>query len=200
MINILILDDEHTGHEENQKDLWESFCEKNKTDANIYIYTSPNLLLEEISKFALNSLLILDLEMSERDGLDVLNIIRKRNIHIPIIVYSGTIESYMYSDMAKQNLFTYVEKPNRTILYDAVKRAIQLLDDAIPLELSDAVNEFVNRIPSRKEKMIRTRDGHSISLGQLADAINKNEDIGIDYQKALYKMSIQALIDGDKEI
>lgn len=200
MINILILDDEHTGQEKDQKDLWKNFCEKNTMDANIYIYTSPTLLLEDIEKFSLNSILILDLDMSEKNGLDVLHIIRQKGIHIPIIVYSGTIESYMYSDMAKQNLFTYVEKPNRTILYEEVKRAIQLLDDAIPLELSDAVNEFVNRIPSRKEKMIHTRDGHSISLGQLADAINKNEDIGIEYQKALYKMSIQALIDGDKEI
>jgi len=200
MINIIILDDEYKGKESDFKDIWNSKFERANIQSNVTIYYSPNQLLKDIALFSLNSILILDLKMDEKDGLSVLHEIRNQHIHIPIIIYSGTITDNMYENMAKDNAFTFVDKPKQKELISAVQEATKLLEDAIPLELSDALNEYLENRPERKNKKIYTKDGKVISFGDIVKEINTNTEIGIDYQKALYKMTFESLINNEKKI
>ena len=200
MINIIMLDDEYERDKEDQKEVWESKFKRSNIDANIIIYSSPNKLLEDIAHFELNSILILDLKMDEKDGLSVLHDIRSRHIYIPIIIYSATVQLTMYENMARDNAFTFINKPEKEKLITAVKEAVKLLEDAIPLELSDALNEYLEKRPERKDKKIYTKGGRVISFGEIVKEINTNTEIGIDYQKALYKMTFEALINNEKKI
>ncbi len=200
MVNIVILDDEYISEEDMHARTWQSYFDRNSLKSKVTIYSSPNILLDEIEKFSLNTILILDLKMDEKNGLDVLHEIRRKHIHIPVIIYSGTITEDMYDRMAQDNLFTYVKKVNREKILEAVTNALELLEDAIPLELAEALSEYLERKPERKEKKINTKDGGVITFNEIVNAINSNSEVGIDYQKAMYKMAFEALLDGEKKL
>lgn len=202
MINIIMLDDTYKNDALDQKEVWEKKFNRNSILSRVTIHYSPYLLLEDISNFSLNSILILDLDldMDDINGLTVLNKIREMNIHIPIIIYSAKIEPDMYKSMVKDNAFTYVRKGNQNELIQSIKDALNLLEDAIPLELSEAINEYINRHPEIKDSIVLTKDNQELSFGEIVSEINNNTAFGINYQKALYKMSFEDLLQKDKKL
>jgi len=202
MINIIMLDDTYKNDADDQKEVWEQKFKRNGISSNVTIHYSPYLLLENISNFSLNSILILDLDldMDDINGIIVLHKIREMNIHIPIIIYSAKIEPDMYQSMAKDNAFTFVRKGNQGELIESIKDAFNLLEDAIPLELSEAINEYITRHPEIKDSIILTKDNRELSFGELVSEINCNTEFGISYQKALYKMSFEDLLKQEKKL
>ncbi len=69
----------------------------------------------------------------------------------------------------------------------------------IPYELIFALEGYLNRNPDRKKTKIHSCK-HSIYMGDMPEEIKAGTKIGIDYEKALYKMAFEDLIDNIKRI
>ena len=70
----------------------------------------------------------------------------------------------------------------------------------VPYELIEALEEYLDRHPETKEIKILSKSGNGITMGDMPDEIRKGTDIGIDYEKALYKMAFEDLINGRKQL
>lgn len=66
----------------------------------------------------------------------------------------------------------------------------------IPIELIEALEEYLNRHPKHKETTIHSKGGMSVKMGDMPEEIRKGTKIGIDYEKSLYKMAFEDLVDG----
>lgn len=68
-----------------------------------------------------------------------------------------------------------------------------------PLELINALNDYIERYPEKgKTKVMSGRS--SYYMKDIAEEIRKGTKIGIDYEKALYKMAFEDLLHGRKFI
>lgn len=201
MINIIVIDDELESNSDNIE-LWESDLEEINSEFKLEIYNSPKYALENIEHLGHNTIVILDMQMPEMNGAEFLKILRNNNITIPVIGYTGNPNDKLLIDLLKNDLFSYVRKANNnpTELVEYINKAIEKFKDNIPLELTVALEEYLNRRPERKEKKIHTKDGRVIQFGDILDEMHNNTEMGIDYQKALYKMSFEALLDGEKKL
>ena len=66
--------------------------------------------------------------------------------------------------------------------------------DIIPYELIEALQSYLNRNPDKKN--IRIHCGpDSILMGDMPNEIEQGTKIGIDYEKSLYKMAFEKVID-----
>ena len=66
----------------------------------------------------------------------------------------------------------------------------------IPLELTEALNEYLERHSDIKESKIVIKESHDtkeISFSEIQEEINKGSTFGKDYQKALYKIAFEYL-------
>ena len=66
--------------------------------------------LEAIEKESPVALLV-DIKMPERDGIDLMREVRKKSLHIPIIVMSGYTTIDTISQSAKMGAATFIPKP-----------------------------------------------------------------------------------------
>jgi len=195
MINIIILDDELENTEDNIE-LWESDLEEVKSKFNLEIYSSPIKALERIRSLGKNTIIILDMQMEEMNGAIFLKALRDDNITVPVIGYTGNTNDDLLLDLLKNDLFSYVRKAssNPMELIEYINKAIEKFKDNIPLELTDALSEYLERHPEAKNiEIIVKEDGSSLTLENIEKEINKGSPFGIDYQKALYKMSFEDL-------
>jgi len=201
MIKIIVLDDELESNLDNIE-LWESDLEEIDSNFKLEIYNSPKKALENIEHLGHNTIVILDMQMPEMNGAEFLKELRNRGITIPVIGYTGNSNDNLLIDLLKNDLFSYVRKANNnpTELVEYINKAIEKFKDNIPLELTNALEEYLNRRPERKEKKIHRKDGRAIRFGDILEEMNNNTEIGVDYQKALYKMSFEALIDEEKQL
>ena len=201
MIKIIVLDDELESNLDNIE-LWESDLEEIDSNFKLEIYNSPKKALENIEHLGHNTIVILDIQMPEMNGVKFLKELRNRGITIPVIGYTGNSNDNLLIDLLKNDLFSYVRKANNnpTELVEYINKAIEKFKDNIPLELTNALEEYLNRRPERKEKKIHRKDGRAIRFGDILEEMNNNTEIGVDYQKALYKMSFEALIDEEKQL
>lgn len=204
MINIIMLDDKFIKPNEDKFRLWERTLENvNNGKFILELYDSPSEVLDRVKGLGHNTIVILDMQMSEMDGADFLIKLRGNDITIPVIGYTANKNDDLIKDLLKNDLFSYIrkgKKESRSELVEYINKAIEKFKDNIPLELTDALSEYLNRRPERKEKMIHTKDGKEIRFGDVLDAMNNNSELGVDYQKALYKMSFEALLDGEKQL
>lgn len=204
MINIIMLDDKFTNPNNEKLELWQRTL-KNVNDGRfiLELYDSPNDVLERVKSLGQNTIVILDMQMSEMDGADFLIKLRDNEITIPVIGYTANKNDELIQDLLKNDLFSYIRKgtkDSRNELVEYINKAIEKFKDNIPLELANALEEYLNRRPERKEQKIHTKDGRVIKFGDIIDEINNNTEMGVDYQKALYKMSFEALLDGEKQL
>jgi len=204
MINIIMLDDKFTNPNDEKLELWQRTL-KNVNDGKfiLELYDSPSHVLERVKSLGHNTIVILDMQMSEMDGADFLIKLRDNEITIPVIGYTANKNDELIQDLLKNDLFSYIRKgtkESRGELVEYINKAIEKFKDNIPLQLTDALSEYLNRKPERKEKKIHTKDGRVIRFGDILDEMNKNTEMGVDYQKALYKMSFEALIDEEKQL
>ena len=204
MINIIMLDDKFTSQNDKKLELWQRTL-KNVNDGKfiLELYDSPSAVLDRVQSLGQNTIVILDMQMSEMDGAAFLIKLRNSKINIPVIGYTANKNDELIQDLLKNDLFSYVRKGhnesrNELVMY--INKAIEKFKDNIPLELTNALEEYLNRRPERKEKKIHTKDGRIIRFGDILDEMNNNTEMGVDYQKALYKMSFEALLDGEKQL
>ncbi len=204
MINIIMIDDKFTIPNDDKLELWQrTFKNINGGQFHLELYNSPSDAFDRVKSLGHNTIIILDMQMSEMDGADFLIQLRDNRITIPVIGYTANQNDDLIQNLLKNDLFSYVrkgERESRTELVEYINKAIEKFKDNIPLELTDALEEYLNRRPKRKEKEIYTKDGRVIKFGDILDEINNNTEMGVDYQKALYKMSFEALLDGEKQL
>lgn len=72
----------------------------------------------------------------------------------------------------------------------------------VPHEMIQAMREYFERHPKQAEIEIMStcKDTPAVRMGDMPDEILKGTKIGIDYEKALYKMAFEDLIDGNKKL
>jgi len=72
----------------------------------------------------------------------------------------------------------------------------------IPVELIEALEGYLDRHPKNKNIKIHSScmNGKGILMGDMPNEIRKGSEVGIDYEKALYKMAFEDLISGSKKL
>ena len=71
-------------------------------------------------------LILLDLKLDGMDGLKMLELLRKTNKEIPVILISGYLTIENIEEASKYKIFSYIRKPFKIIdLREKVRRAIQ---------------------------------------------------------------------------
>lgn len=199
MVNIVYLDDEifsmNGGTKEDAIDLLKSDLEDICDEFELFVFDDANEAMNRIKQLGNNTIMILDMQMPKMDGADFLSKLRREDITIPVIAFTGNNNEDKYMQLMENDIFSYVKKAEKNysklIMY--INKAIEKFKDNIPLELSEALHEFLEKRPERKETIIMTKDGDTLTLKDIEDEINKKMKIGLDYQKALYKMSFERL-------
>lgn len=199
MVNIVYLDDEifsmTGGSKQDAIDLLESDLDNISDEFELFVFDDADGTLDKIKQFGNNTILILDMQMPKMNGADFLSKLRAENITIPVIAFTGNNNEDKYMQLMKNDIFSYVEKAEKDYskLTMYINKAIEKFKDNIPLELSEALHEFLEKRPERKHTIIMTKDGQTLTLKDIEDEMNKKTKIGLDYQKALYKMSFERL-------
>jgi two-component system, LuxR family, response regulator FixJ len=72
-----------------------------------------------------NDLLVLDINLPEMSGLDLLNKFSQENMHIPVIVVTATNDTYIREGCGKYGVKAFLRKPvDGRILMDLIKNNI----------------------------------------------------------------------------
>jgi CheY-like chemotaxis protein len=199
-----MLDDKFTSPNDEKLELWQRTLKNvNEGKFILELYDSPSHVLDRVQSLGHNTIVILDMQMSEMDGADFLIKLRDNEITIPVIGYTANKNDELIQDLLKNDLFSYIRKgtkESRNELVEYINKAIEKFKDNIPLVLTDALDEYLSRKPERREKKIHTKDGRVIYFGDILEEMNNNTELGVDYQKALYKMSFEALFDGETQL
>jgi len=75
-----------------------------------------------------------------------------------------------------------------------ISRSSKPKRNIIPYELIEALQSYLNRNPEKKN--IRIHCGSdSILMGDMPNEIEQGTKVGIDYEKSLYKMAFEKVID-----
>ena len=175
MINILYLDDE-IKTDKDSIDIFKMNIDGVNGDYNLYLYNDFNQFIKEVLNFGNNTIIILDIRMPVKNGADVLKELRELKLTFPVIGYSA--------------------KNDHEKLVEVINNAIEKFKDNIPLELTEALNEYLERHNDIKESKIIIKESNStkeISFSEIQNEINKGSTFGKDYQKALYKIAFEYL-------
>ena len=70
--------------------------------------------------------------------------------------------------------------------------------ECIPLELVEALEEYLERHPEQKKTTIISGK-QSLVMGSLPEEIRNRTELGVSYEKSLYKMAFEDLLKGRKE-
>lgn len=69
-----------------------------------------------------------------------------------------------------------------------------------PLELIQALRNYFYRFPEKGNTRVMSKCNTNLQMKDIPDEILKGTEIGIDYEKAMYKMAFEDLIDGRKQL
>ncbi len=209
MVNIVYLDNEifsmRDGTKEDIQDLWESDLEGISDTFKLFIFDQADQTMEKVKSLGNNTILILDMQMEVINGAEFLKSLRKENITIPVIAYTAyenDANDNMFMDLMQNDLFSYVKKAdkNYSSLVNTINKAIEKFKDNIPLELAEALNEYLTRHEEIKNSTVIAKDGNEITFSNLLDHINKGTTLGKDYQKGMYKLAFEDLKNKDKKL
>lgn len=203
MINLIYIDDENDLRDNDSYDIFESIIDGVQKPYDITLFNDPKIALTSVSNFGNNTIIILDIRMPSLNGAEFLKQLRIMEKTFPVIAYSANKEDEENDTLIKlleNDLFGYVKKNDHQNLVNSINKAIEKFKDNIPLELSEALSEYLNKNPIRKTTSIITKSGERLTLNDIEKEINKKSKIGLDYEKALYKMSFEKLLRGEKTL
>ena len=209
MVNIVILDDEIFSISGSDKDevydLWESDLDDISDDFNLFIFDIAEDAFKKIQELGNNTIVILDMKMPKIDGASFLKMIRENECTIPVIAYTSDDSTDKIMDLLKNDIFSYIKKAGKDLseLIGTINKAIDKFRDNIPLELGEALNEYLNRHPEFKKSKVtvkETGESKEISFSEIHEEINKGTIVGKDYQKAMYKLAFEDLRKKEKQL
>lgn len=215
MINIVYIDDQMFSTDgsnyEDFKDMWSYRLRNISSEFELYLFDEEKECIDKLKELGNNTILLLDIQMDLKntDGATVLKEIRKNQITVPVIGYSGnkdTPKNDIYLvPLLENDLFDYVLKKagDFTELVNSINKAIEKFKDNIPLELTEALNEYLERHPEIKESKIVVKENSNtkeVSFSDIQEEIYKGTTLGKDYQKGMYKIAFENLRKKEKEI
>lgn len=77
---------------------------------------------------------------------------------------------------------------------------VQTRRETVPVELVEALKEYLERHPEKKEISIHSSSGKSVLMGDIPKEIEMGTELGLHYEKALYKMAFEDLLSGRKTL
>lgn len=195
-INLVFVDDELTGSVRVQ-------VIKNKYD-NEFIETHCFDESEAGLDFILSSdkptILVLDLKMrdTELQGIEILKKIRETKKKISVIIKSGNneITNEDFRELINNDISFFIKKASLGNRRDEEREEKESINNAIKSimkNVSMALEEYVNRRKDKDQIMIISKSGNKISLSEMLTHVNNESDIGIDFEKSIYKLSIELL-------
>jgi FixJ family two-component response regulator len=138
---------------------------------------------------------LLDLHLTGMDGIELLQAMRERGMHQPVVVLSGTTQVSSVVSVMKQDAFDFLEKPvDPGILVDAVQRALAF-DRSERIVRSD-----MNLVRSRYETLSpRERQVMSLVIQGLAnkqaaaELVLSEKTIEVHRSNVMKKMKVDSL-------
>lgn len=92
----------------------------------VRIYDGPKQLLAEVD-LPTSGCLILDYRMPEMNGLDLLDCLRKRRVHMPAILMTGHLSPELRERAVMAGVCSVIEKPmSDEALVDSIRAALTL--------------------------------------------------------------------------
>lgn len=144
-MHIAVCDDESYFRKILIKDL-NTYAAEYGLELIIYEYRDGNDLLTSNISF---DVIFMDYRMEERNGLDTVSVLRKRNIDTKVIFISSYKE--VVFDSMKVNTFRFLVKPyNKEDLYEALNSVIAIQEANSYIVLKDTVNQKNITIPEDK--------------------------------------------------
>lgn len=144
-MHIAVCDDESYFRKILIKDL-NTYAAEYGLELIIYEYRDGNDLLTSNISF---DVIFMDYRMEERNGLDTVSVLRKRNIDTKVIFISSYKE--VVFDSMKVNTFRFLVKPyNKEDLYEALNSVIAIQETNSYIVLKDTVNQKNITIPEDK--------------------------------------------------
>lgn len=141
-------------------------------------------------------ILVLDLKMRdhEQQGIEILKEIRETNKNTPVIIRSGNnqITNDEFLELINNDISHFVKKGVKSA--DDEKEYIDNAKKYLMKNLSVALAEYINCRKDRNEVRIVTKSkAKGIPLNDILDEVNKSSELGIDFEKSIYKLSIELL-------
>lgn len=87
-------------------------------------FASARAFLDTFRECPTVSCLLLDLNMPEMGGLELLDLLRRRNIGMPVIIVTAQSGREVREQAWRAGAFDFVEKPNAESLIAAIDRAL----------------------------------------------------------------------------
>ena len=144
-MHIAICDDEHFFRKSLLKELY-IYADKHGLDFIIYEYSDGMEILNADMSF---DLIFMDHQMKDKNGLDTVSVLRKRNVDTVVIFVSSYKEVFFES--MKVNTFRFLVKPyNKEDLYEALNSVIAIQEANSYIVLKDTVNQKNITIPEDK--------------------------------------------------
>lgn len=146
------------------------------------------------------TILVLDLKMrdTELQGIEILKKIRETKKKIPVIIKSGNneITNEDFRELINNDISFFIKKASRGNEKEEDREEMKSINRAIKSimkNVSMALEEYVNRRKDKDQIMIISKSGNKISLDEMLKHVNDESDIGIDFEKSIYKLSIELL-------
>ncbi|WP_127716258.1 response regulator [Halobacteriovorax sp. HLS] len=140
--NLLLVDDEELILKKS-KILLEDFADE------IYTALNGTLALELLSSNEIHCI-VCDINMPGLNGIDVIKEVRKRNIEIPFIFYTGHGSTELMKEAIKYGAFDFLDKPSLDGLEEVVQRGLAESLQVESVQNEDFVSEYKKMISSQK--------------------------------------------------
>ena len=195
-INLVFIDDELSNQRRvniikrrHDDDDLETFCFDESDKGLDFIKDNKNPII-----------LVLDLKMRdhEKQGIEILKEFRKTRNKLPVIIRSGNneITNDEFRELINNHIAYFIKKAtgNKSKEVSQEKEYIEKAKRFIYQNVSVALQEYIERRKDRNEVRIVSKSGSdSIPLADLLDEVNQRSKTGLDFEKAIYKMSIELL-------
>jgi len=132
------------------------------------------------------SILLLDICMPQKDGLEVLKIIRETDLATPVIIMTAHTEKEYLMNAVELYITKYLVKPfDKNALVDALNACVELISKKNDKEVDLGSNIFY-----KIESQTIIKDKESISLNkkerQLLNLLIKNQNKVLSYEELEY--------------
>ena len=96
-------------------------------DLAVEDYASAQAFLDDFDAASMGGCLLLDVNMPEMDGIELLELLRGRQVAIPVIIVSAQNDPEVKARARRAGAFAFLEKPVDDRLIDAIGQALRAL-------------------------------------------------------------------------